>query len=244
MKRTKKEGWYRVSLVGGLVTSIYGMVPPILVYADNIGALTPHARAGAIGGMLLVTVCAGIAKKTGKKLFSRHPDELRSGFTLIELLIVISIIGLLAAIIFPSIRQSVEKAYYARALGEFKSLNTALELYAADHGGNYPADASRGLPAGLETYLSGHNWPNAPWPGTVYDWDSWAPADLSAAPKQQVYQISIRFCSTDIPPVCSIPNESWAQNFDYYSSLYYCVSGPCRAHSSQPINHPGVCVNC
>ncbi len=215
-----------------------------MVYADYLGVLSPNARAGAIGGMLFVTTCAGVAKQTGRRLFSRHPNDTRTGFTLIELLIVVSIVGILAAILFPTVRGSANKAYLSRAKAEFKSINTALELYASASGGNYPADVSRDLPAGLEQYLGGHNWPKAPWPNTVYDWDSWAPGDLAYPPYEQVYQISIRFCTQQTPLVCSFPNETWAANFDYYSSLYYCVSGPCRAHSSQPTTHPAYCINC
>jgi prepilin-type N-terminal cleavage/methylation domain-containing protein len=191
--------------------------------------------------MLFISLCAVVAKKRGKKIFIKNKHEGRGGFTLIELLIVISIIGILAAIIFPVVRGAVNKAYYARTQVEFKSINNALALYMAETG-NYPADANRDLPVGLEKYLGGGNWPKAPWPGSVYDWDNWAPSDLAYPPQQQVYQISVRFCSA--PGVCTIPNESWASGFDYYSSVYYCISGPCRAHASQPVTYPGLCVNC
>ena len=167
-----------------------------------------------------------------------------AGFTLIELLIVISIIGILAAIVFSSLSGAKKNAYYSRTLEEFHTIDTALELYENDHG-NFPPDANRNLPPGLETYLGPGVWPQAPYPGSVYDWDSWAPSDLAYPPQQQVYQISVRFCTGSAPPgVCTIPNEPWAAGFDYYSALYYCISGPCRSHSSQPVNYPGKCVNC
>jgi general secretion pathway protein G len=163
------------------------------------------------------------------------------GFTLLELLVVISIVGILAAIILAPLLKSKNNAYYGRSQGEFATIVNALAEYSSDYGG-YPADVSRNLPPGLEAYLGGGNWPAAPYPNSVYDWDSWAPADLAYAPKQQVYQISIRFCSA--AGVCTIPNESWAAGFDYYSALYYCISGPCRSHSTQPVNYPGKCINC
>jgi len=164
------------------------------------------------------------------------------GFTLIELLVVIALIALLASIVFSSLTAAREKARVARALEELHQLDLALEQYQNDHGGNYPDDVTRAIPPGLEDYLPGGNWPNAPWPNTVYDWDNWAPADLDYTPKEQVYQISIRFCTS--PTVCNFPKESWASGFDYNSSAYYCISGPCRAHSTEPMNHPGYCMNC
>lgn len=175
------------------------------------------------------------------KAFSTQEISQPRGFTLLELLIVISIIGILAAIIGAPLISARKKAYYSRSLVEFKSINTALEFWQNDHG-SFPPDASRDLPAGLEQYLGPGIWPKAPYPGSVYDWDNWSPSDLSYEPKQQVYQISIRFCTA--PGVCTIPNESWATNFDYYSALYFCISGPCRSHSSQPVDYPGKCVNC
>ena len=181
-------------------------------------------------------------KEYMQQKLQKSPRTLEKGFTLIELLFVMAIIGLLAAIILASMTTAREKAYYSRTKEELHQLATALELYMNDHGGNYPADVNRSLPPGLETYLPGGNWPNAPWPGSVYDWDNWAPGDLSFAPLSQIYQISVRFC-TDVN-TCSFPNEPWAVNFDYNSAAYYCVSGPCRAHSSQPIDHAGYCINC
>jgi hypothetical protein len=144
----------------------------------------------------------------------------------------------------PAFGVAKKNAYFARTKAEFRQINTALELYASTNSGSYPPDANRSIPPGVEAYLGGSQWPSAPWPGSVYDWDAWAPADLSYEPKQQVYQISVRFCPVNQPTECRFPDEPWAQNFDYYSAVYYCVSGPCRAHSSEPVDHPGYCVNC
>jgi type II secretion system protein G len=170
--------------------------------------------------------------------------RLKRGFTLLELLLVISIIGLLATILLPALQASKNKAYQSRARSELNSIRTALELYQSDHGGSYPSDVSRGLPAGVEIYLNPGQWPAAPWPGSEYDWDNWTPSDLDYPPFTQTYQISIRFCPNGQPTQCKFPNEPWAANFDYYSSAYYCISGSCRAHADQPTTHPAYCVNC
>jgi len=166
---------------------------------------------------------------------------MKKGFTLIELLVVIAILGILSSIVLSSLTRARSSASLARTKLEFKTLVTAIEMYTQDHGGVMPADVNRGLPPGLEAYVSGGNWPNAPWPGSVYDWDNWDDPDN---PGQKIYQISVRFCPAGQPSQCQFPNESWAINFDYYSAFYYCIQGACRSHDSQPINHPGHCSNC
>lgn len=239
-----KIGWYPINFIGGLIASMYALVPVYIIYVDSLGFLSFGARTFALGGMGFVTFCVVAARKRGYKLFSREKRDHKNGFTMLELLVVISIIGILSALILPTISSARNAAYYSRTKAEAKQIGVALELYANAHGGVYPPDADRNIPPGLETYIAGKNWPAAPWPGSIYDWDAWAPSDLAYDPKEQVYQLSIRFCPLNAPTLCQFPKESWAQNFDYYSSVYFCVSGPCRAHSSQPLNHPAYCLNC
>jgi prepilin-type N-terminal cleavage/methylation domain-containing protein len=166
------------------------------------------------------------------------------GFTLIELLIVITIISILSSVMLVSLKNTREKSYFSRAKSEFRSLGTALELYYEDNNA-YPPDASRNIPAGLGPYLAGGvpaSWPTGPWPNSVYDWENWDDPDH---PGQKIYQISIRFCPSGGPlSACVFPDETWAANFDIDSAVYYCISGFCRSHVSQPANYPGYCVNC
>jgi len=169
--------------------------------------------------------------------------QYKKGFTLIELLVVISIIGLLGSITFVSINSAKDKTYFGIAKTEFRTIETALELYRSANNNQYPPDVARDTaPAGLSQYLGGYGntgWPKGPWPDSLFDWDYWPNGG------NPIYQISIRFCPANANiSQCHFPKDSWANNFDINSSVYYCVSGPCRAHESEAPNYPGYCVNC
>jgi prepilin-type N-terminal cleavage/methylation domain-containing protein len=57
----------------------------------------------------------------------------RRGFTLIELLIVIAVIAILAAILFPVFAQARTKARQASDMSNLKQLGMAWLMYAQDH---------------------------------------------------------------------------------------------------------------
>lgn len=238
LKRPK--GWYPLNSAGRLVAATYVCVPAYVAVAQWLGVFPPGLSAPLLGGMSLIMVCAAVSRRKKIQLFRARPHG-GTGFTLVELLVVISIIGILATLIFPLVGSARKAAYTARSKAELRAIAMAVERYAIDNNG-YPVDANRDLPPGLEAYLSGNNWPKAPWPGSVYDWDNWPPGALNYPPNVQTYQISIRFCTA--PGNCVFPDEPWAANFDYYSAAYYCVSGSCRAHSTQPTTHPSYCMNC
>ena len=65
----------------------------------------------------------------------------QNGFTLIELLVVIAIIGILAGILFVAINpaEQAKKANDAKRIVFMNQLEKALEMYALDHDGSYPA---------------------------------------------------------------------------------------------------------
>jgi type II secretion system protein G len=77
---------------------------------------------------------------TWKNRFMRKNNSVKSGagFTLIELLTVIAIIGLLAAVIFPSFSIAKKKSRVAKRVADMKQVQAALEFYyAANH--SYPS---------------------------------------------------------------------------------------------------------
>jgi prepilin-type N-terminal cleavage/methylation domain-containing protein len=174
----------------------------------------------------------------GRKNRERFRPSFR-GFTLLELLVVMAIISTIASFVFGRISGVLEKARMSRASVELTEISKATYQYVIDAGGAWPADVDRAIPPGVEAYLGPGNWPDAPWPGTVYDWDAFVGSD-----GKQVYQISIRFCPIGHPELCTFPDEDWAEDFDYYSSAYHCIQGKCRSHPSMPDTHPGHCLNC
>jgi prepilin-type N-terminal cleavage/methylation domain-containing protein/prepilin-type processing-associated H-X9-DG protein len=82
-----------------------------------------------------------------------------NGFTLIELLTVIAIIGILAAIIIPTVGRVRESAKSSKCVANLRSLATALTLAAQDNRGNLPKAIDTSVPESHEnrnwmTYLS------------------------------------------------------------------------------------------
>lgn len=62
------------------------------------------------------------------------------GFTLIEVLVVVLILAVLAALVVPRIAQSTTDAKDATDAANWAMLVRALELYATNNDGAYPAD--------------------------------------------------------------------------------------------------------
>ena len=66
------------------------------------------------------------------------PDKMRKAFSIAELVIVAAIIGILAALLVPSMHSHAVAAKEAAAREDLQLLRGAIELYAARHAGTPP----------------------------------------------------------------------------------------------------------
>jgi prepilin-type N-terminal cleavage/methylation domain-containing protein len=83
---------------------------------------------------------------------THHRIRPRAGFTLIELLTVIAIIGILAAIIIPTVGKVRESARFTKGTSNLREIARGCLLHAQDRKGWIPHDGFTGTPtAGQET---------------------------------------------------------------------------------------------
>src|SRR5687767_9381784 len=80
----------------------------------------------------------------GKHMARRRPTSAKRGraFTLIELLVVIAIIGILASILLPALVRAKRAAHKIKCVSQLRQLAFALQMYADEHDGEYPARRS------------------------------------------------------------------------------------------------------
>jgi type II secretion system protein G len=108
----------------------------------------------------------------------------KKGFTLIELLLVVAILAVLAAVVVPRLAATAERANQAACASNWANLVRALEMYAVNNEGAYPADqdAFDSLILNSTTYFP-HGKPVCPYGETAnpYVYDNTAGAETVVA---------------------------------------------------------------
>ncbi|MFQ6131651.1 MAG: DUF1559 domain-containing protein [Armatimonadota bacterium] len=122
----------------------------------------------------------------------------KAAFTLVELLVVITIIAILAAILFPVFAKARESARKAQCSSNLKQLGSAVTMYNADYDQVYPGGPGFYLgysvvPDDPRCGGSYAQWSGANWPGSVF-----------CVLQPYIRNEGIQSCPTTSFPVCQI----------------------------------------
>lgn len=120
-----------------------------------------------------------------------HPNQRpQKGFTLVEIMIVVSILGILAALVVPRYVNIQAQASAAAAGSSMLAIGKAVTYYQATTG-EWPEDKNRRvLPPELEPYLSTDEFEDGPL-GGVWDYEDWRGAGYTAGGDEIGIAISI-----------------------------------------------------
>lgn len=114
-----------------------------------------------------------------------HSNSRPRGFTLIELLIVVAIIGILAALLFPAFSRARENARRASCQSNLKQIGLGILQYTMDNDERYPYPNSDEV-GGANTrtyYIDGFG----PYQATGNDWPSWRSQIYTYVHSAEVY---------------------------------------------------------
>ena len=78
---------------------------------------------------------------------------MKKGFTILELLIVIMVISILIGIALPRFKGMQDEGNIAKAKGELRTLQTAVESYYIHNDNTYPSTGSAALETALDTAI-------------------------------------------------------------------------------------------
>ncbi|MBM3457340.1 MAG: type II secretion system protein [Armatimonadetes bacterium] len=120
-----------------------------------------------------------------------QPTRVRRGFTIIEIAVVVTFIGILAAILLPVFTNARSKGFQAECTHHLYQVGLALQLYARDHDGYFPPGEQDLRP------LAGLYFPDA---GVLHCPSDWLPA-------------------SEVPPSVSLPTGPLSSSYQYQGGL-------------------------
>lgn len=95
--------------------------------------------------------------------------EMKKAFTLIEILIIVAFLGILAAIVLPTLQGQIQKARESTAKDDLRILRNTIEVYAAKHNdvppgyiGNNPSSTPFAAFLRTQLVMPGHYLPEIP----------------------------------------------------------------------------------
>ena len=148
----------------------------------------------------------------------------RQAFTLVELLIVIAVIAILAALLFPALAAGQQKAKQAGCLSNLRQIGIAMNLYASDYSGSIPyGPKAAAFTSPLDLY------PSTGAPTSLISLSSGQPVGLGLLLAQHLAaQPKVLFCPGSDQPVDADAQLARVGNAQAQSSFYYRHAGNTR----------------
>jgi prepilin-type N-terminal cleavage/methylation domain-containing protein len=141
----------------------------------------------------------------------RHSSGHDRGYTVIELLVVVAIIAIITAIVIPNFLKSKDRATWAVAIANLRSVKSALAFYSVKS----PDDTYPGTPAvTYEQLRDVVQEANLPEDANKAGWE-WSPVSYTPSADRQDYSINIKVDIRNSPSVTLTPDNLYPAEFPY-----------------------------